>query len=253
MVNRFRPGGENASSSADCLISVLEGFQSHVGKSYTLLGTGANSAKNGSSIALGDHVLPSAGRATIVQEECTELTDLINAYSIAAAEFSRFANLLQKGSKAPGEITWTSASIARESADAAWRAIEDHVREHRCMEWTSSADEKKEELVDPEGLNAPDFMLVADNTRRFIGATERAQTSLGLDREAILGRCIEDLFSEAGGLPVETAWADFVRTGAQQGICTTVAALGSRRFHYRAQANFAPGFHICVLREAIEE
>lgn len=95
---------------------------------------------------------------------------------------------------------------------------------------------------------ASDIILVANDERCFISVNQAAADLLGLPQSEILGRRIEEFFMVSGEW-VKEAWDDFITNGNQRGICKLKGIGGERRFEYRAQANFAPGLHLSVLRE----
>ena len=96
---------------------------------------------------------------------------------------------------------------------------------------------------------APDVILVADDERRFVDVNRAAEDLFGLPREQILGRRIDEFFSEAQGKPVSTAWEAFLSEGEQRGLCELSHGERRRVFEYRARAQFGTGLHVSVLRE----
>ncbi len=97
--------------------------------------------------------------------------------------------------------------------------------------------------------SALDLILVADDDRRFVSVNRAAVEVIGLPREQILGRRIEEFFSEARGEAVPAAWSGFIADGEQSGVCVLNATSPPRKFVYRAKAHFVPGLHVSVLRE----
>jgi PAS domain-containing protein len=94
---------------------------------------------------------------------------------------------------------------------------------------------------------AADIIFVADDERRYVDMNQAAADALGLPREAVIGRSIDDFFSEARAQPVPLASERFLSDSEQHGICK----LRNREdalFEYRAKANFVPGLHVSVLR-----
>jgi PAS domain S-box-containing protein len=96
---------------------------------------------------------------------------------------------------------------------------------------------------------APDVILVADDERRFVDVNRAAEDLLALPRQQIIGRRIDEFFSEAQGKPVAVAWDDFVSEGEQRGLCELAHGERRRVFEYRARAQFGTGLHVSVLRE----
>jgi PAS domain S-box-containing protein len=113
----------------------------------------------------------------------------------------------------------------------------------------SRSGKQRERLLEAAGDAALDIVLVADDQRRFVDLNRAAADVLGLPREKIIGRRIEDFFSEAHGKPVPAAWSAFVVEGEQAGLCELRSDGKGRKFEYRAKAHFKTGFHMSILRE----
>ena len=113
----------------------------------------------------------------------------------------------------------------------------------------ASSRRANERLIESAADAALDIILVADDERRFVDLNRAAADALGLPREELIGRRIEEFFSEAKGKPVPTAWDDFVVEGEQWGMCELRSESRPRTFEYRAKANFRRGLHLSVLRE----
>jgi PAS domain S-box-containing protein len=107
----------------------------------------------------------------------------------------------------------------------------------------------RERLLEAAADAALDIVLIADDQRRFVDLNRAAAEVLGLPREKIIGRRIEDFFSEAQGKAVPAAWSAFMVEGEQAGFCQLRSAGAARNFEYRAKAHFKTGFHVSVLRE----
>lgn len=171
------------------------------------------------------------------------------------------------------EENWSLVEAARLRSEKAWLALERHISAHGCLEFfppkrqlrgtarhrcgtsrrVTAAGELRSAAPDRvlEGAAdaALDLILVADDARRLVDFNRAAAATFGLPRDEVVGRRIEDFFSEAQGEPVSTAWSAFVAEGVQSGVCELVLGNHRRRFEYRARANFAPGLHLSVLRE----
>ena len=101
--------------------------------------------------------------------------------------------------------------------------------------------------------HSPDAILVADNDRRYRAANPAACTLLGLSREEILKRHIDDFAAPALRQQIEAAWDSFLRGGGQEGEYELVRPDGSiRRVEFHASANFVPGLHVSMLRDVTE-
>jgi PAS domain S-box-containing protein len=100
----------------------------------------------------------------------------------------------------------------------------------------------------PEQLDhVPDPILIADNDRRYIDVNQAAVKALGGTRETIIGRTIDEYFSQADDQAIPDAWQKFISAADQYGTCKLRKPPGSI-FMYRSKANFQPGLHISVLR-----
>jgi PAS domain-containing protein len=105
------------------------------------------------------------------------------------------------------------------------------------------------DILQAAAMAAPDAILVADNERRLVALNAAGAQAFGLPHNALVGRRVEEFFTEIRGKKVSDAWAGFITNGAQCGICVLVTSAGKRKFEYRAKANFAPGLHLGILRE----
>src|SRR5208282_1041755 len=141
--------------------------------------------------------------------------------------------------------SWIDAEAARAASQTAWEALETHIAAHGCIEpvWReadSPQTVRPEHVLEKAAMAAPDIILVADDERRYVDVNEAAAKVLGLPRDEIVGRRIDEFFSEAQGEQIPAAWQSFVGDGEQFGICELIAPGPPRRFAYRARANFAP-------------
>jgi formate hydrogenlyase transcriptional activator len=92
-------------------------------------------------------------------------------------------------------------------------------------------------------------VLVADNDRRYLEASAGAGRLLGLPRESIIGRSLDD-FAEPGFRPVlSERWVDFLRDGVQEGTLRLATPAGPREFDYVARENILPLRHLVVLKD----
>ncbi|HTR36967.1 MAG TPA: PAS domain-containing protein [Bryobacteraceae bacterium] len=107
---------------------------------------------------------------------------------------------------------------------------------------------RRERVLEAAADEAMDLILIVDDERRFVDLNRAASKVLGQPREEIIGRRIEDFFSEAQGEPVSAAWSTFVVEGEQRGICRLKSA-SRKTFEYRAKAHFRHGLHLSILRE----
>lgn len=102
--------------------------------------------------------------------------------------------------------------------------------------------------------HALDAVLIADDDRRYVDANPAACDLIGLSRDAILGRHVEDFFEVLGGETVPEAWRAFQREGTQTGVCRVRRPDNALRYvGFRAKANFSPGLHLSILRDITEQ
>jgi PAS domain-containing protein len=187
-------------------------------------------------------------------EECAERIRLIDAYGSCLAEYSARPDALKGSRDDRNEGDWNAAETALASSQRTWEALQRHIAEHQCLDlhWSSGdpADTGASgHILAKAAVAALDVILVADDDRRFVAVNEAAADLLGLPRSKIVGRRIEEFFSEARGEAIPAAWDSFLSEGLQCGICELKGPGRRRRFEYRAKANFAPGLHLSVLRE----
>jgi hypothetical protein len=162
-----------------------------------------------------------------------------------AADFKEAVSTFRGAKQSGGDIDTRIPEVF-----SAWNAFEDHMRTHECLRVFRSPQDVLAWPEDPRYFRqTPEFILVADDARQYMYASESATRSLGLDATAIMCAQIEDLFSSAWGEAIPESWRGFVSYGLQIGICRTVPGLGGRKFAYRAMANVAPGIHVSILRE----
>lgn len=101
---------------------------------------------------------------------------------------------------------------------------------------------------------ALDAVLIADDDRRYVEANAAACQLIGLSREAIIGRRIEEFFEVLEHQKLPEAWRAFQREGTQAGICRARRPDGSFRYAwFQAKANFSPGLHLSILRDVTDQ
>jgi formate hydrogenlyase transcriptional activator len=93
-------------------------------------------------------------------------------------------------------------------------------------------------------------ILLADNDRHYREASVGASKLLGLPRERIIGRSLDD-FAEPTFKPViSERWRAFLQEGAQEGTLQLVGPDGGpREVEYTAKGNVLPVRHLLVLRD----
>ncbi len=97
---------------------------------------------------------------------------------------------------------------------------------------------------------AGDAILIMDDEARYLDANESAATMLGVTREAIIGRSLNDFAEEA--LPY-LAWTAFKAAGELSGELRFRRPNGEiREAEFNAVASISPGIHLSVLRDVTD-
>jgi len=121
----------------------------------------------------------------------------------------------------------------------------------RASDWLTQNGPKELELLFRTIVFNPSVpILIADNDRHYREASVGASKLLGLPREKIIGRSLDD-FAEPGFKPViSERWRDFLKEGEQEGTLQLVGPDGGPRdVEYLAKGNVLPVRHVLVLRE----
>ncbi len=93
-------------------------------------------------------------------------------------------------------------------------------------------------------------ILLADNNRHYREASVGASILLGLPREKIVGRTLDDFAEPAMKPAIPVLWQDFLQDGEQAGTLRLLASDGtSREVEYTAKGNILPVRHILALRD----
>ena len=93
-------------------------------------------------------------------------------------------------------------------------------------------------------------VLLTDNERRYHEASVGASKLLGLPREQIIGRSLDD-FAEPSAKPaISERWSAFLKAGEQEGTLPLVVPdRGAREVGYIAKGNVLPARNVVVLRD----
>jgi formate hydrogenlyase transcriptional activator len=93
-------------------------------------------------------------------------------------------------------------------------------------------------------------ILIADNDRKYCDASSGAGRLLGLSRDQIIGRSLDE-FAEPSFRPkIGDLWRAFLQRGEQQGTLHLVGPDGNpREVEYAAKGNVLPVRHLLVLRD----
>ncbi len=93
-------------------------------------------------------------------------------------------------------------------------------------------------------------ILIADNDRRYREASVGAGKLLGLPREKIIGRSLDDFAAPAVKPVISERWQALLKEGEQTGTLQMLGPDGApREVEYTAKANVLPVRHLLVLRD----
>ncbi|MFI5386816.1 MAG: sigma 54-interacting transcriptional regulator [Fimbriimonadales bacterium] len=93
-------------------------------------------------------------------------------------------------------------------------------------------------------------LLIADNDGHYRDASSGAEKLLGLSREKIIGRSLDDFVDPSFKPQISELWQAFLKRGEQEGSLRLVGPDGSlREVEYTAKGNVLPERHLLVLRD----
>jgi len=93
-------------------------------------------------------------------------------------------------------------------------------------------------------------ILIADNDRNYRDASAGAGKLLGLSREKIIGRKVDDFVEPSFKPQISELWRAFLEQGEQDGTLRLVGADGHpREVDYTVKENVLPVRHLLVLRD----
>ena len=93
-------------------------------------------------------------------------------------------------------------------------------------------------------------ILLADNDRRYLEASVGASKLLGLPREKIIGRSLDDFAEPSFKSVISERWRAFLEKGEQEGTFRLVGPDGGPRdVEYSAKGNVLPVRHVLVFRD----
>jgi len=93
-------------------------------------------------------------------------------------------------------------------------------------------------------------ILIADNDGQYREASVGATKLLGLPREKLIGKKLDDFAEPAFTTVVANLWQAFIAQGEQQGTLRLVGADGTpHEVEYRAKGNILPVRHVLALRD----
>jgi formate hydrogenlyase transcriptional activator len=97
-------------------------------------------------------------------------------------------------------------------------------------------------------------LLITDNDRRYSDASSGAGRLLGLSRDEIIGRTLDDFVEPAFKPQMSELWKAFLQQGHHKGRLQVIHPDGSRRqVDYSVRGNILPARHILVMRESPEK
>ena len=189
------------------------------------------------------------------REECSERIHLADEYSRLITKFNVLLDTLKSPFPEQNKQIWNAAEIARALSQKAWEALEQHTKEHQCSDLEAIRSHSHDGtgpglILAMAALSALDLILVANDDGRYVDVNDAAAAVMGLSRQEIVGRRVEEFFPEVRR---EAVWAAFIAAGVHSGICELTVGGTMRKFEYRARANFSPGLHLGILREVKEE
>ena len=97
--------------------------------------------------------------------------------------------------------------------------------------------------------DSTEFMLVADDERRYVGVTRAVMTVLGYQPGELIGKRIEELADPEQAASTSAEWQEFLTQGRLDGVFVLRARDGRAvSCSYQARAHHpVPGFHMSRL------
>ena len=93
-------------------------------------------------------------------------------------------------------------------------------------------------------------ILIADNNRKYRDASYGAGKLLGLSRDSIIGRCLDEFVDPSSKIQISELWQAFLQHGEQEGTLRLVGPLGKPlEVEYSAKKDLLPVRHLLVLRD----
>lgn len=93
-------------------------------------------------------------------------------------------------------------------------------------------------------------ILIADDDRNYRDASIGASRFLGVGREKLIGRRVDDFAGSAENPTLAEQWVEFLQEGQKAGTLQLVTADGTtRNVEYKAKSNVLPIRHLLLMRE----
>ena len=117
--------------------------------------------------------------------------------------------------------------------------------------WLSENGPKELELLFRAVVFHPSApILLTDDKRQYREASVGASRLLGVPREGIIGRRLDDFTPPTSRPAIAKRWDAFLQQGEQQGTLPLLGPDGSpREVEYTARGNVLPVRHVVVLRD----
>ena len=97
-------------------------------------------------------------------------------------------------------------------------------------------------------------IVLADDGRYYRDASSGAGKLLGLSREQIIGRYLDDFVEPASKARIGEQWEEFLKQGEQVGMLQLLGHDGkAREIEYAAKSNVLPVRHVLAFREKLTE
>ncbi len=93
-------------------------------------------------------------------------------------------------------------------------------------------------------------ILITDNDRHYLHASAGAGKLLGLPREQIIGRSLDDFAEPGFKAHISEIWQDFLQRGERQGTLRLLSPDGkAREIAFEAKENILPVRHLVILQD----
>ena len=125
--------------------------------------------------------------------------------------------------------------------------------QRRAVKWLAENGPRELELLLRAIVFQPSApILLADNDRHYREASVGASKLLGLPREKIIGRSLDDFVVPNFRPVIPERWSAFLEKGEQEGMLQLVGPDGGvRDIEYSAKGSVLPVRHLLVLRDKI--